>query len=135
MTNVSLHAWLFQVARNRCLDELRRLHRQAALPFSTLAWEDGEEEQFVVAAIPNPAPLPEEVVEMRDRYRSLHQAIATLPPKFRSIVILHSFKQLTFPEIAGLLHLPPSTVKSYYYRSLPYLRRTLVADVHFAFVS
>jgi RNA polymerase sigma factor (sigma-70 family) len=96
LTTVSLHAWLFHVARNRCLDELCRLHRHAALPFSTLAWEDGEEEQSVVAAIPNPAPLPEEVVEMRDRYSSLHQAIATLPPKFRSIVILHCFKQLTF---------------------------------------
>ena len=135
LTNVSLHAWLFQVARNRCLDELRRVRRQAALPFSTLAWEDGEEEQSVVAAIPDPAPLPEEVVETRDRYGSLHQAVAALPPKFRSIVILHCFKQLTFPEIAGLLHLPPSTVKSYYYRSLPHLRQSLTADVHFAFVS
>ena len=36
LTNVSLHAWLFQVARNRCLDELRRRGRQATIPFSTL---------------------------------------------------------------------------------------------------
>jgi RNA polymerase sigma factor (sigma-70 family) len=126
LKNVSLHAWLFQVARNRCLDELRRQRRHTTVPFSMLAWEDGEEEPSLVAAIPDPDPLPEEVVEKSDCYGLLHQAIAALPPRFRSIVILHCLKQLTFLEIARLLHLPDSTVKSYYYRSLPHLRRTLV---------
>ena len=44
LTNVSLHAWLFQVARNHCLVELRRMRRHTAFPFSTLEWEYGEEE-------------------------------------------------------------------------------------------
>jgi len=135
LTNVSLHAWLFQVARNRCLDELRRRRRQAAVPFSALEWEYGEEEQTKIAAIPDSDPLPEEVAEMSERYGSLHEAIAALPPKFRSIVLLHCFRQLTFTEIGRMLDMPPSTVKTYYYRSLPQLRRTLVGDTHFATVS
>ncbi len=135
LTNVSLHAWLFQVARNRCLDELRRMRRQAAIPFSTLGREYGEEEQTMVAAIPDPDPLPEEVAETSDQYGSLHEAIASLPPKFRSIVLLHSFRQLTFTEIAQKLDMPALTVKTYFYRSLPHLRRMLAADAHFAYVS
>jgi RNA polymerase sigma-70 factor, ECF subfamily len=39
LTNVSLKPWLFQVARNRCLDELRRRRRQAEIPFSSLEWK------------------------------------------------------------------------------------------------
>src|SRR5438132_12030906 len=33
LTNVSLKGWLFQVARNRCLDELRRRRRRAETSF------------------------------------------------------------------------------------------------------
>ena len=33
LTNVSLKGWLFQVARNRCLDELRRRYRQSRNSF------------------------------------------------------------------------------------------------------
>lgn len=135
LTNVSLHAWLFQVAHNRCLDKLRRMCRQAAVPFSTLEWGYGEEEQSMVVAIPDSDPLPEEVAETNDQYCSLHQAIAALPQQLRSIVLLRCFRQLTFTEIGRLLHLPASTVKTYYYRSLPHLRRMLAADAHFASVS
>jgi RNA polymerase sigma factor (sigma-70 family) len=130
LTDVSLHGWLFQVARNRCLDELRRVRRQAATPFSALETEDGEEEQSMVEAIPDSDPLPEEVVEMSERYGSLHQAIAELPPKFHSIVLLHCFRQLNFTEIGQKLHMPASTAKTYYYRSLPHLRKALAADAH-----
>jgi RNA polymerase sigma-70 factor, ECF subfamily len=130
LTDVSLHGWLFQVARNRCLDELRRVRRQATAPFSSLEREYGEEEQSIVEAIPDPDPLPEEVVEMSERYGSLHQAITALPPKFRSIVLLHCFRQLTFTEIGQKLHMPASTAKTYYYRSLPHLRKALAADAH-----
>jgi RNA polymerase sigma-70 factor (ECF subfamily) len=129
LTDVSLHGWLFRVARNRCLDELRRVRRQA-VPFSALEWECGEEEQSMVEAIPDPDPLPEEVVEVSDLYGSLHQAVAALPPKFRSIVLLHCFRQLTFAEIGQKLHMPASTAKTYYYRSLPHLRKALAVDAH-----
>lgn len=135
LTTVPLRAWLIQVARNRCLDELRRRRRQATMPFSTLERECGQEAQSLVEAIPDPEPLPEEVAERIDLHRSLQRAIASLPPKFRSIVLLHCFNQLTFAEIGRMLNMPASTAKTYFYRSLPHLRTALVSNVHFASIS
>jgi len=134
LTHVSLKAWLFQVARNRCLDELRRRHRRAEVPFSTFERKVGEE-LSPVEAIPDPEPLPEEVAERSDLRCSLQQAMRSLPPTFRSIVHLRCFRQLSFSEVGRMLKMPETTVKAYFYRSLPRLRRALASSKHFAAVS
>ena len=134
LRNVSLRGWLFQVARNRCLDELRKIRRRADIPFSTLERKYREEELSPVEAIPDPEPLPEEVAERIDLECALQQAMLSLPPKFRSIVRLHCFRQLSFSEIARTLNMPENTVKTYFYRSLPRLRRALANSTHFAAV-
>ena len=135
LRNVSLKAWLFQVARNRCLDELHKRQRRSEIPFSTLEWKYREEELSPIEAIPDPEPLPEEVAERSDLQCSLSQALFALPPKCRSIVGLHCFRQLSFAEIARVLNIPKNTVKTYYYRSLPRLRSVLMSSAHLVSVS
>ena len=135
LRNVSLKAWLFQVARNRCLDELHKRQRRSEIPFSTLEWKYREEELSPIEAIPDPEPLPEVVAERIDMQCSLQQALFSLPPKCRSIVRLHCFRQLSFAEIARVLNIPKNTVKTYYYRSLPRLRSVLMSSAHLVSVS
>jgi len=134
-TDTSLKAWLFQVARNRCLDELRRRRRRPEVPFSILARQDREGELSPLETILDPEPLPEEIAERIDLHRSLQQAIVSLSPKFRSIVCLHCFRQLSFPEIGRRLNMPENTVKTYFYRSLPRLRRALASRAHVISIS
>ena len=133
--NVSLKGWLFQVARNRCLDELRKRGRRAEVHFSTFEREDGEEGLSSLEAIPDPEPLPEEIIERCELDGSLHVAIVSLPPKVRSIVHLHCFRQLSFSEIGQALKMPEMTVKTSFYRSLPRLRRALASNVQCESVS
>src|SRR5437763_12616932 len=135
LRNVSLKAWLFQVARNRCLDELRKRRRRAEVPFSTLEREDGEEGLSPLEAIPDPEPLPEEMSERSELHGSLHAAIVSLPPKLRSIVHLRCFRQLTFAEIGRTLNMPETTVKTSFYRSVPRLRSALASNLQFASIS
>ncbi len=124
-TDVSLRGWLFQVARNRCLDELRKQRCRPALHFSELCWEDENEGIALLESIPDPQLLPEEIVEQRDLRAVLHQAIHSLPPRFRWVVQLHCFGHLTFSEIGRTLKMPVPTAKAYYYRALPLLRSAL----------
>jgi len=135
LTDVSLKGWLFQVARNRCVDELRMRYRRTEIPFSKLEWKYREEELSPIEAITDPKPLPEEAVERIELHCLLQQAMLSLPPKFRSIVHLHCFRQLSYSEIGRMLKMPESTVKTYFSRSLPLLRRELTSSVRFASIS
>ncbi|GER88493.1 RNA polymerase subunit sigma-24 [Dictyobacter vulcani] len=126
-TGEPFKSWLFQVARNCCVDELRRRHRYA-IHFSQLEIENCDGEVSVLSDIPDPGPLPEELIERHDLQLHLHQAIESLPPKFRSVVILRYASQLSFSEIGKVLCMPEATAKTYFHRAKVLLRKILIAQ-------
>ncbi|HWS83559.1 MAG TPA: sigma-70 family RNA polymerase sigma factor [Ktedonobacteraceae bacterium] len=123
-TGEPFKSWLFQVARNCCVDELRRRHRYA-IRFSQLEIENGDGELTGLCDIPDPGPLPEELVERRDLQLLLMKAIESLPPKFRSVVVLRYASQLSFSEIGKVLSMPEATAKTYFHRAKALLRKIL----------
>jgi len=123
-TGEPFRPWLFQVARNCCVDELRRRNR-GAVHFSQL--ENSEGELAGLCDLPDPGPLPEEVMERRDLQAQLQGAIETLPPKFRSVVILRYSSQMSFVEIGQVLSMPEATAKTYCHRAKILLRKAMLA--------
>ena len=118
-TGEPLKAWLYQVARNRCLDELRR---KRAIHFSELEKGTDEEEQSLVETMQDRSPLPDEVVERREVQEILLKAIRALPPKFRAVVLLRYASQLSYAEIGRVLNMPEATAKTYFQRAKPLLK-------------
>ncbi|HET8911726.1 MAG TPA: RNA polymerase sigma factor [Ktedonobacteraceae bacterium] len=125
-TGEPLKAWLFQVARNRCLDELRR---KRAIHFSELESMNDEDELSPLASMPDPSPLPDELAERHDVQQRLQGAINSLPPKFRSVVLLRYAGQLSFSEIGKALSMPEATAKTYFQRAKPLLRNALAGQL------
>ncbi len=121
-TGEPLKAWLFRVARNRCLDELRR---KRIVHFSELQTPGEDEDLSPLAIIPDTSPLPEDVVEHHDLQHILQEAIDGLPPKFRAVVLLRYAGQLSFSEIGRTLEMPEATAKTYFQRAKPLLRGVL----------
>jgi RNA polymerase sigma-70 factor (ECF subfamily) len=121
-TGEPLKAWLFRVARNRCLDELRR---KRVVHFSELQASNEDEDLSPLAIIPDTSPLPEDIAERHDLQHILQQAIDNLPPKFRAVVLLRYASQLSFAEIGRALEMPEATAKTYFQRAKPLLRATL----------
>jgi RNA polymerase sigma factor (sigma-70 family) len=123
-TGEPLKAWLFQVARNRCLDELRR---KRAIHFSEMETAHDEDDLSPLAIIPDNSPLPDELAERNDLKEKLHAAIDALPPKFRMVVLLRYTSQLSFSEIGKTLQMPEATAKTYFQRARPLLRTAMAA--------
>lgn len=130
--NEPFKPWLFQVARNCCVDELRR-RRRYAIHFSQMENESPDGELSFLTDIPDPGPLPEELIERRDLQEVLQENIQTLPPKFRAVVLLRYSAQLSFAEIGKALSMPEATAKTYFHRAKVLLRKTLGAQTQLAY--
>jgi RNA polymerase sigma-70 factor, ECF subfamily len=107
--------WLFTVARNLALDELRRRRPESL--------DESAEEP--AANGPEGDPLSSAVAGQR-RGR-LAEALAALPPLDREVVALRFEEDLALSEVAAVLGVPLPTAKARLYRALSRLRARLLA--------
>jgi RNA polymerase sigma factor (sigma-70 family) len=105
-------AWLFGIARNAALDELRRRRRLAALA------GDPPDERL-------PAPDGAEVALRRTVVRS---ALASLSPRERELVALKFGAGLSGGEIAKVLGMSETGVSTFLYRTMGKLREACDAE-------
>ena len=118
----TIKSWLCQVARRRCIDELRR---KRPIFFSEI--EEGTDggELSLLTALPDPERRLEEQVEMGELRDLLLEAIGTLPAHVRAVVLLRYATHLSFREIGQTLDIPEATAKTYFYRAKKPLRALL----------
>ncbi len=110
-------SWLYQIALNLCRDRLRRKRGKA---FVSL---DGIEED---AGLPGQGgPSPYDLAERGALSSLVREALAALPEEQREVIVLKEYEELTFVEIAEILDVPLSTVKTRLYRGLVNLRGRL----------
>jgi RNA polymerase sigma factor (sigma-70 family) len=124
-SDLPLRPLVYRIARNRAIDLIRE---RRTLPFSDLARPDDADES-PVDLVPDPTPLPDDLVERADLQRILGEAIAGLPDRYRPIVALRYTTDLTFAEIAAALDLPENTAKTFFQRAKALLRQSLQTRV------
>src|SRR3954451_18341307 len=104
----SRRAWLFGIARNAALDELRRRRRGTRLV------TDPEDDALARA---------HEVAEGAGRRTTLRMAIAELSPRERELVALKFFAGLTNGEIASVIGTSETNAGTKLHRVIQKLRR------------
>lgn len=111
-------SWLYQIALNLCRDRMRRRKGRTFVSLDEL--QPPEHSQHTSSS-----PSALELVEAADLSRAVASAMATLPPDQRQVIVLKEYEGFTFVEIAQVLGLPLSTVKTRLYRGLVQLRERL----------
>jgi RNA polymerase sigma-70 factor (ECF subfamily) len=105
--------WLFRVATNNCIDFIRKkkLNTQS---IHGMMDEDGEEVQLQIKA---DVLNPEETSIKKQQTEELKLLIQSLPPRYRNLITLRYFDELSYEEIAQQLDLPLGTVKAQLFRA------------------
>lgn len=107
----SFRGWLFAIARNRCLSQLRRERGHTSL-------EEAPDEAIAVAA-------PVDSRESEEDVWLIRRALARLRFEYREVLVLREYQDLSYREIAEITETSESAVKSKLFKARKALHEML----------
>ncbi len=116
----SFDSWLFTIANNLCIDQLRRNRperREASL--------DTEEGEPAVPDHRETAPMA--ALEDREIQEALRRAVAALPVEQRQVFLMREEAGLSFREIAEITKCPLNTALGRMHYAMENLRKAMKA--------
>jgi RNA polymerase sigma-70 factor (ECF subfamily) len=113
--------WLFKIATNNAIDYLRKKKLNT---FSIDKEIESEESDFKFE-IPDIENKPDRVIMEDQRKKILDEAIESLPPKYKEVIILRHKLDKEYEEIAKELKIPLGTVKAHIFRGRELLNKFL----------
>lgn len=114
-------AWVLRIARNHCIDLLRRRR-----PTLALEARSDEPEPGVAPELPDHYAMSgEQMVQEEEAQRDLDRAVAALPPRYREVIALFHVQHRSYAEIADTLGVPMGTVMTWLHRARKELKAQL----------
>lgn len=117
--------WLYRIGTNLAIDEIRRRRRWRMVPFMS---PGGPGDRALDGGVPLPTshrPGPEAPLLEDETRTVIRNAVASLPPHYRSAVVLKDLQDLPYEDVAEILEIPVGTVKSRVNRGRGMLKDTL----------
>ena len=105
-------SWLFTIARNQCLNSIRKSGKQEGL--------SDENAEFVVTL-----ETPFSEMEKSDQVQFVTCFLESLKPDYREILILREYQNLSYEEIAAITRTSISAVKSRLFKARKKLGRLM----------
>ena len=107
-----LAPWLARIVVNICLNRV-----EGRRPLSALDEEKIE--------LPDPEPGPEKQSTTKDRDEAIRYELSRLPPRYRAVIELRHFQDLSYEEISSQLGRPLGDIKSDLFRARKLLAERL----------
>jgi len=114
-------SWLFRIAHNYSLDQLRSRKLKAARSLS----EQGEGERPLADEMPDSRPGPERLAASTMLQTRLKQALAILTEQERTAFILRHYEDLPIAEICRVLDTSENAVKHAIFRAVRKIRKAV----------
>jgi RNA polymerase sigma-70 factor (ECF subfamily) len=123
-TDISFKLWLLRMTYTCCIDELRRKPGRI-YRLSQCYGTYGIEETNRIGDVVGPVPLPVPLSARSDVQQVMQQAMMSLLPKQRAVIILRSILRLRFEEIGRVVEIPASAVRACFVQAKMLIRQYL----------
>ncbi|MBQ0016992.1 MAG: sigma-70 family RNA polymerase sigma factor [Bacteroidales bacterium] len=113
--------WLFSIGANTFIDHVRK-NRINTISIDSA--KDDDESPSMIHRMPASTPNPEEAIISVQRAEQLREVVKQLSPKYRSVIELRYYQELSYEEMSERLNLPLGTIKVHLLRA-----KQLLADI------
>jgi RNA polymerase sigma factor (sigma-70 family) len=110
--------WLFKIATNNCIDFIRKKRK---LMLSIDRGFENEDGQDITLEVKSEGPSPDDVMMKKQKVLMMKDVVEKLKPRYRRLVELRYYQELSYEEIAEELKLPLGTVKAQLFRAREFL--------------
>jgi RNA polymerase sigma factor (sigma-70 family) len=110
--------WLFKIASNNCIDFMRKKRVKVTSMDTGFTTSDGE---VIFYDAKSSTQDPEEQIIHSQKVKMMRGLVDKLKPRYRELVELRYFEELSYEEIAETLNLPLGTVKAQLFRARDFL--------------
>ncbi|MFH0983518.1 MAG: sigma-70 family RNA polymerase sigma factor [Planctomycetota bacterium] len=127
------YTWVFRIAMNLALSHRRKARLRRAHSLDQEGGVDPQAEPLRDRLTDEAAEPPAQRVMASEMRQQVEEALNTLEPDHRAVVVLRDIEGFDYAEIAGILEIAPGTVKSRLHRARATLRARLqpyVDDEH-----
>lgn len=122
------YTWLFRIAMNLAIGQLRKMHRRRVFSLSAGSGGDGDQASGLMDHVScDPGERPEQAVERQERQEMVLAALGRLDAEYRAVLIMRDVEDMDYRQMAQVLDLPMGTLKSRLFRARLALRDELKA--------
>ena len=116
--NYAFSTWLFRIATNNCIDFIRKKKLNTLSIDKSM--DDTKEGQPYIS-LESSGLNPEQTVIKEQKIKMMRKVVDQLKPRYKNLVVLRYFHELSYEEISKELNIPLGTVKAQLFRAREFL--------------
>ncbi len=107
---IAFKPWIYEIAKNACIDEFRRHQRLREVPL-------GDDAREPSAALYSRAPMPHEAVQSKQRLEDLRGAFRSLSDNHHQVIVMRELEGMSYAQIGDRLGMSKPMVESTLFRA------------------
>lgn len=125
--NYAFSTWLFKIASNNCIDFIRKKRLKLTSIDNPYDNDDGDNYSIDLKSKDR---NPEQEAIRTQKIQMMRDVVDKLKPRYKELVELRYFKELSYEEISKELDIPLGTVKAQLFRARDFLYNILKHSEH-----
>lgn len=120
--NFAFSTWLFKIATNNCIDFIRKKKKNVLSLDNRYNNDDGDS---LMIELKSNTRNPEQEAIREQKILIMREVVTRLKPRYKQLVEMRYFKEMSYEEISKELDLPLGTVKAQLFRARDFLANIL----------